>query len=260
MRLKSPARSLALGCLFSIIVLQSKLFGIEGSGSEGLNLVVSVEGQVNVKRKGWTGYAPVVFGTSLQSVDLLRLNDFSRAKVVCSDLTSHDLSAGLVAAPCETSRTALRMADGSMINPTRGWIDGSFPRVLSPRRTKLLSSKPVLRWTAVAGVPAYRVIVRGADLYWASEVPSATEASYPDHAPRLKPGHDYKVIVETGNRSSSFEPGLGLGFSIIGPEERKTVLREEKQIENLGLAYGPTQFLMAHLYASHGLRAGRLKG
>jgi tetratricopeptide (TPR) repeat protein len=142
-----------------------------------------------------------------------------------------------------------------MINPTRlGPADGSFPVVLSPRKTKLLSATPVLRWTPVAGADTYRVIVRGADRYW-TVVTSATEVAYPFNAPPLIPGKDYKVIVETGNRSSSAEPGLGLGFSILGPEDRKAVLKEEKQIESLALADGPTQFLIAHLYASHGLKA-----
>jgi tetratricopeptide (TPR) repeat protein len=86
-------------------------------------------------------------------------------------------------------------------------------------------------------------------------VSSETELRYPDNAPQLKPGQDYKVIVATSMGNSSSEPGLGLGFAVLGTEDRKTVLREEKQIENLGLAEGPTKFLLAHLYASHGLRA-----
>jgi len=60
--------------------------------------------------------------------------------------------------------------------------------------------------------------------------------------------------VEADDRSS-YEPGPDLGFSIVKAEDRKRVLQEEKQIENLGLPDGPTQFLIARLYASYGLRA-----
>jgi hypothetical protein len=79
--------------------------------------------------------------------------------------------------------------------------------------------------------------------------------TYPDAAPPLEPGDEYKLIVEANNRSSSDEPGFGLGFSLLEAKEKKAVLMEEKQIADLGLPEGPTQFLVAHLYATHGLNA-----
>src|SRR6266704_2540429 len=74
------------------LLLQAKLLGTENDAGQAVNLAVFIEGQVSVKRKGWTSYAPVVFGTSLRRGDLLRLDDSSRAKVVCSDLTLHEVS------------------------------------------------------------------------------------------------------------------------------------------------------------------------
>src|SRR6266571_4931929 len=145
-----------------LLLFQTKLLGTENDGGQAVNLAVFIEGQVSVKRKGWTSYAPVVFGTSLRRGDLLRLDDSSRAKVVCSDLTLHDLSPGIGGVPCEGAQPLLRRPDGSMINATRSWpSDGSFPMVLSPRMTKLLSPHPVLRWTPVKGTTDYQVIVRG---------------------------------------------------------------------------------------------------
>lgn len=251
-----------LQCGASLLFLQSKILGTENDGGQGVNLAVFTEGQVSIKRQGWTSYAPVVFGTSLRRGDLLRLDDSSRAKVVCSDLTLHEVSSGIVGVPCEATRPLLRRPDGSMINATRSWpSDGSFPMVISPRMTRLLSPHPVLRWTPVKGTADYHVIVRGIvrgmNFYW-SRVYPGTEVTYPDSAPPLEAGVDYKLIVETSgpnNRSSSEEPGPGLGFAILGSKERKTILEEEGQIESLGLPVGPTQFLIAHLYATHGLNA-----
>jgi hypothetical protein len=240
------------------LLLQANLLGTESDGGQAVNLAVFIEGQVSVKRKGWTSYAPVVFGTSLRIGDLLHLDESSRAKVVCSDLTLRDISPGIVGVPCEGAKPLLQRPDGSLINATRSWpSDGSFPLVLSPRKTRLLSAQPVLRWTPVKGTTNYQVIVRGINFYW-SRVYAGTEITYPDGAPALVAGVDYKLIVETSgpnSRSSSDEPGLGLGFSVLGSKERKTVLEEEKQIENLGLPTGPTQFLIAHLYATHDLNA-----
>jgi|SRR5882724_5786411 len=144
-----------------------------------------------------------------------------------------------------------------MINVTRGRpSDGSFPIVLSPRKTKLLSPLPVLRWTPVSGAVAYAVIVRGANLFWSSQVRStATELVYPEMAPQLKAGVDYKLIVQTIDRSSADEPGLGLGFSVLGSKDRQAVEKEQKKIGDLKLPEGPTQFLTAQIYATHGLNA-----
>jgi hypothetical protein len=219
-------------------------------------LIVQIDGQVKVKRPAWTVYAPVVFGTGLHAGDLLNLGETSRAKVVCSDLTLHDVPTGIGGVPCAASRVVLRREDGSLINATRGWpSDGSFPVVLSPRKTKLISDHPTLRWSPVKGAKYYTVMVRGEKLYWTTVVGSATEVVYPETAPRLEAGMDYKMIVEGNDRSSSDEPGLGLGFSVLSPNDKKTVLLEQMQIENMGLPAGPTQFLVAHLYADHGLYA-----
>ena len=83
---------------------------------------------------------------------------------------------------------------------------------------------------------------------------SSTEIAYPAEAPKLRTDIDYKLIVETVDRTS-YEPGPDLGFSIIKVGDQKRVLEEEKKIEGLGLPDGPTHFLVARLYASYGLRA-----
>jgi hypothetical protein len=252
-----------LQCNVSLLLLQTKLLGTESDDGLAVNLAVIIDGQVSVKRKGWTNYAAVVFGTSLQRGDLLRLDDSSHAKVVCSDLTLRGISSGIVGVPCGEGQHLLRRPDGSMINATRSWpSDGSFPVVLSPRKTRLLSPRPVLRWTPVQGTTNYRVIVRAIDFYWSSQVRSGTEITYPERAPPLEAGVDYKLVVETSGpngRSSSDEPGLGLGFSMLGSKERKIVLEEERQIENLGLPTGPTEFLIAYLYATHDLNAEAIR-
>jgi tetratricopeptide (TPR) repeat protein len=71
----------------------------------------------------------------------------------------------------------------------------------------------------------------------------------------MKPGVDYKLIVAAGNGAISDEPGIGLGFSLLNSKDAKAVLQEQTQIESLGLPPGPTDFLIAHLYADHGLYA-----
>jgi len=246
----------AFQCSLLPRLLQAQTPETPGDSGQAVNLAVFIEGQVSIKRKGWANYAPVVFGTTFRTGDLIHVEESSHAKVVCSDLTLHDIAVGIGGVPCVTARPLLRRADGSMINVTRSWpSDGSFPIVLSPRKTKLLSFRPQLRWTPVEGANVYDVAVRGLNFFWTSRVRSLTEIPYPDGAPRLEAGVDYKLIVQTRDRSSADEPGLGLGFAILGSKERKRVEEEQRRVEGLGLTEGPTQFLIAYLYATHGLNA-----
>src|SRR5215831_11935290 len=126
------------------------------NGATGANIAVLVQGDVSVKRKGWTTYEPVVFGTNLRLGDLVRVNPSSHAKIVCSDLTVHELPVGIAGVPCSPTRKVLRSKDGSVINVTRsGPPDGSYPIVLTPRKTKLLSPYPTVQWSPVAGTNTY---------------------------------------------------------------------------------------------------------
>jgi hypothetical protein len=221
-----------------------------------LNLAVFIRGSVGLKRKGWTSFVPVAFGTSLQKGDLLKVGDASSLKVVCSDLSLHEILNGMSGIPCAEGPGILIASDGSLINPTRsGFNDKLSPTVLSPRKTKLLSALPLLRWTPVEGATNYTVIVRSYNFSWSTNVSGGTETTYPTSAPQLRPGVSYKLIVQTDTYSSADEPGFGLGFSVIGESERKTVEQELRRIEALGLPQGPTLFLKAYLYDGHGLES-----
>ena len=245
-----------LHCCLWLPLIQGEPPEAASNNTQPVNLAVFIDGQVTVRRQGWTRSVPVVFGTSLRSGDLLSLDQSSHAKVVCSDLTLHDIASGSSGVPCSTSNPLLRWSDGSMINVTRGgWADGSSPIVLSPRKTKLLSPNPLLRWTPVSGATAYTVMVREVNLAWQLSVASVTQIAYPDSAPRLKADVDYKLIVQARGRSSDEEQGLGLGFAILSSKDKKEVEREQRRIEDLGLPEGPTQFLVAYLYARHDLNA-----
>jgi hypothetical protein len=219
-----------------------------------ISLAVFTSGVTVYKRQGWTNFAPIAFGTTLRLGDLLKVGEASNLKVVCSDLTLHDVSAGVSGFPCPQSAGVLIGSDGSLINITRS-ADAFYPTILSPRKTKLLSALPLLSWTPVDGAQTYNIMVRGFSYVWTMRVNSTTRIPYPTNAPPLKPDNDYKLIVQAGGRSSEEEPGNKMGFSIVGEVERKAVEREQLQIEALKLPSGPALFVTAYLYRSHGLEA-----
>jgi hypothetical protein len=224
------------------------------TGDTPVNLVVGIEGSISIKRQGWTDYAPAFFGMALRSDDLLRLDGSSQATVACSDLTLAKAAGGVSAVPCKGT-TALLMSGGRLVMPTRADAPLEIPLILSPRKTKLLSAHPILRWSPVAGATLYKVALRGPNLSWSSDVSGKTEIAYPNDAPALAAGATYKLSVSTGAHSSDEESSPGLGFTMLKPDEAQVIRDGETRIRGLGASDAATRLLLANLYAGQGLTA-----
>jgi hypothetical protein len=240
-----------------VLCLQRAMQAAENDKTEK-SFAILVQGDISLKRKGWTKYQSVSFGTSLHADDLVKVGPSSSAKIVCSDLRVHELLPGPGPIPCAAKQQLLHSKDGSAVQPTRGTpFDGSFPIILSPRRTKLFSPNPILRWTPVQGATIYTVEIRGWPKFlWGAQISNKTVLTYPIDAPRLKPGVDYKLIVFAGDNNSSEEPiRPGFGFRILDPKEVSIIANEQNQIESLGLPTNATGYMIAYLYSTNGLRA-----
>jgi hypothetical protein len=229
------------------------------SNDNGLNIIVALQGRLAMKRKGWSAFASARIGTTLRRGDLLRLEGSSQAKVICAGLTVSDVPPELSGVPCAATKPILIYL-GDKVTATRGYGEGAFPRVVAPRKTKLLNSRPTLRWTPVAGATQYKVIVRGQNErgqnpYWNTYVPSATKLDYPAGAPPLEADTDYKLIVSAGGRQSDEEAEPGLGFALLKSDKAKEARDAEKKIHALGLPDAPTRLLIAYLYAAYDLNA-----
>jgi hypothetical protein len=218
-------------------------------------IIVTVQGDATVKRAGWQNYAPALFGAPFRKGDLLRLATAARVVVACADLKLSELPAGVSGFPCKPAADpGILVYAGRLASPTRGEPGmGEYPVVISPRATKLLDTRPTLRWTAVPGAASYRLSLRGTA--WSTTIDGATEMSYPSDAPALKPGTAYRLVVEAGQRSSAEEAGAGLGFTLLEADEAEAVHAAEATIRALGLADAATRLLVANLYANHGLYA-----
>jgi hypothetical protein len=222
-------------------------------------LIVGVQGDAAVKRAGWRDYAPALFGAPLRRGDLLRLGSAGSATVACADLKLASVEGGVSGYPCQTAPRTPLVYEGTLLNPTRGDSgSGDYPLVISPRKTKLLNPRPVLRWQPMPGAKSTKAGLQGTN--WATEVSGASELSYPESAPALQPGVTYRLIVTSGDRSSSEEPGAGLGFSVIGTEEAKAVKVAEAKIRALGLTETATALLIANVHATNGLYAEAIEG
>ena len=144
---------------------------------------------------------------------------------------------------------------------------------LSPRSTRLLDARPVLRWTSLADAAAYKVTVRGEEESWSVSVPArpgspTQELAYPPPcvagqtagcAPPLKPGQTYKLVVEANGRSSEEEDLPDLGFALLTEAEARSVRQKAEEIGRLPVTARVKTYMLASVYAHHRLNAEAIR-
>ncbi|MCU0542712.1 MAG: hypothetical protein MUE44_11025 [Oscillatoriaceae cyanobacterium Prado104] len=202
--------------------------------------IIYASGEVQLERQNGRIVRPTA-GTQIYPGDKLRTLQNGQITIQCADLGIKSI------APGENQLNSCVLAKGNSQKdcsqdlvkcPDRGdgrilWNTAPIPYTISPRNTKLLDSKPILRWNPVAGATSYKLSLRenGAKLNWEMTV-SGTEIVYPGEPP-LKPGASYKLIVET-NTGISSESAVGEGdieFSLLDDKEIQKVREEVRAIE-----------------------------
>lgn len=219
-----------------------------------LHLLVGIEGKVELKRLAWSDYQPVTFGARLQRGDLL-LPD-GRATVLCADLSLHLVQAES-GVPCPVEEPILQRGESMVVTPRAASV--LIPYILHPRKTRVLTLTPLLRWHDT-GAASYTVMVRGGGQEWKQEGVTGSEMQYPADAPPLEPGVDYLLVVmdEDSGRSSTEDPCKGLGFRVLSDEERAAVEGQAAEIEALELDEPTRRFVLAAYYAGQELRGEAL--
>lgn len=142
--------------------------------------------------------------------------------------------------------------------PVRGdyftWLNKPIPYTLSPRRSKIFTTQPLLRWLPVEGATSYTVILEGPGVDWRVENITATEIQYSGDVP-LQPGDSYQFFVEADTGAVSWdEPAHsgGVGFAVLTPAEATAISASLTELQGaLADQYTPQQ--EADLYIEAGL-------
>lgn len=207
--------------------------------------IIHSSGEVQLERQNGRIVRPTS-GTPIYPGDKLRTAQNGQVMLQCADLGIKSIAPGenqLNSCLLAKKRSQSDCSADLIKCPDQGddkitWNSAPIPYIISPRRTKLLDSKPILRWSPVAGATSYKLSLRenGAKLNWEMTV-SGTEAVYPGE-PALKPGASYKLIVEA-NTGVSSENAVGEGdteFSLLDEGEVQRVKGEvgaiDKQVAN----------------------------
>jgi hypothetical protein len=175
--------------------------------------LISVQGEVQLKRQKWLDYHPTAVGAVLCLGDLLRPAKGSRVMVHCADpnqnlWTVPDGVPSGAAIGCREPDEPIYTITGP-ITPTRDPLAGRIPHIISPNSTLLLNDKPTLRWQAVPGASSYTVRVSGPRVNWETEV-STTEVVYPGEPPLKSLEEGYLLTIEADNGESPAKATFGL--------------------------------------------------
>jgi hypothetical protein len=182
------------------------------------NVLLSVEGSVQLKRDGWAEYTSVGFGTLLKHDDLLDVE--GNAQILCGDLTLKELEDETDSCPCPAWEGRFEL-DGA----TYRGIPQNIPYIQHPRNTLVLEAEPLLRWHDTGATKYTVAIVQGGEVIWQRKDVKTHEIAYSADAPTLEPGVDYLLIVrdnDTGVESTE-DPAKGIGFRVASPTQREAL-------------------------------------
>jgi hypothetical protein len=221
--------------------------------------IIEAKGEVWLKREEWSDYRRITVGTKLYPGDLLQPAPQARVIVQCADgKTIWSVPAGVISGAtngCPPQAVPLSRNRGD-IAPLRSEISPLIPYIISPRRTKLLNSLPMLRWNAVPGASHYAVslIVDEGDVFWQTQI-GETEVVYSGESP-LESGVNYLLMVEADTGTSSLEDDSpDLGFSLLNENEATVVRDAVEQLLNWDLADETKSIALANLYRIYDLKA-----
>jgi transcriptional regulator with XRE-family HTH domain len=255
-----PVAAAALAILLLVILSPRRITPptITETNPDARYMVAAVQGELLHSRPGWSDYQPVTQGALLEPNDTLRTGTDSVAQLVCADLSLVEIPADYNGpAPCPATAEPLLIAqpgttDGRTMDsePTCS----ELPILLSPRRTAVQTTQPLLQWQETTA--PYTVAVSGADLQWATDNIDITELHYPTDAPPLQSDTRYRVtITDADGCQSSAENKIDLRFHLLSPEKVAEVEGHAAQIAQLDLPVDIEDALRAELYATYELRA-----
>jgi len=226
------------------------------------NLLVEAEGDVWLRRVGWSEFLPAGFGIAVQPGDLIRIPEGSVVSVFCGDETLWDAGPKTLpddglehTAPCQTGRPPRPWSDVAAL---RGEQSSGIPYVVRPRSTALLSNRPQLQWHRLPGVDSYTVSLISDDGRDRPPIEAnGDQVEWPADWPPMEARATYVLVVEGDGALSDQgnEQHAGLGFWLLSDADAELVSALESRLRAQPVSPTATALLVTELYLDHELRA-----
>ena len=224
---QSPPRGmLSRSLMISVLALVGWL-AISPAASAYLARIFSIrDGQVQLKRDGWSTFQTAHPGTALYGDDLLRVEPGAVVVLVCPDRTpTNSVPAGDSSVSRACPETPRRVRPTFGISDSWSAEDATLPYVITPWSGQVLTPTPPLRWHPVEGAPLYTITLkqrtgdRWEDVWTVrSDQP---HLAYPINQPGLQFGEEYALrILADANADLPQADASPEVFSLVGGAER----------------------------------------
>lgn len=215
--------------------------------------IISIQGEVQMRRIGWGSYHPIANGASLCEGDLLQPTEGTKAIVQCADIAQNlwilpDDELSSVNSGCRPPKKPI-YSISVPITPTRDPF-ARRPYIITPNNTWVLNNQPVLRWLAVPGATSYVVRVSGLGVDWKQEV-NTTKVVYPGQPPLKPAGEGYLIKVEANNGSLAAKAT----FSLVAPTQVAQVRSAIERLNREKLSDDAKTLALSEIYITQGLIA-----
>ena len=239
----------------ALLVLSAALTTSSAAQKDYLALITDVDGKIEVAPSGRSEFKPAMWGMQLFAGDRVRTTDGSEVSILFANnnlVTLGPNSAMTISEGPGSTRSAavksikddlygtladLRLQDegtgrGRAIAGLRAGADDPALQPLTPRNTKLNTTRPDFRWSADQEFDGYTVKLYDADgLVW-SRYAESSLLDYPEDEAPLTFGSSYFWQVE-GETLLGAETSEKVGFSVLSEELSSEVAEQELTFKNL---------------------------
>lgn len=272
--------SIAVAALLISLAVGLSFFFFAGPSAEATLVasIVSIQPEVEVKRKDTSRLEPAAFGMLLVEGDIINTYAHAAASIVCKNGNAYKLEQqSNLQVDCEDTANAhfvgqltstlggqlVSAAEGITLtlasNTTRGSRSeqSQIPFLLIPRNTFITDTRPTFQWQPVPGARGYRLTVNplgGSGKTWSIET-TATSLPYPADGPSLAPGSRNSVTLVTLENDRAADKTL---LQVLDKTRLAELAKAEAEIRALPLDEAAQTYLLAQLYRQRELWAAAI--
>ena len=269
---KSPKlpKLMSVGLLGSLTVLGLCSLALPGrSGVQSLNILVSLQGDVQLQRQAWLGpfarFQPARIGDILTASDRLRVPSNASARVICDNLQPWDVPANrdsTVVEGCPNQgNQKLYREDRSTVSP-RGPVKPDVLYLISPASTTILNDRPTFRWhprPQSSSSSSYKVEITSAEGFRWTTIVTEPLVTYTGQEPLVNSDYYLIKVSSPEQPCEDFSSNrCSVRFQLLSPDQATIVQAEINQLQTQlsGIALPMT---IAYRYQTLGLKQAALE-
>jgi len=269
-----PPKFMSVGLLGSLTVLGLCSLALPGrsGGGQSLNILASLQGDVQLQRQAWLGpfsrFQPARIGDILTASDRLRVPSNASARVICDNLQPWDVPANrdsTVVEGCPNQgNQKLYREDRSTVSP-RGPVNPDVLYLISPAHTTILNDRPTFRWhprpqsSRSSSSSSYQVEITSADGFRWTTIVTEPLVTYTGKAPLVDSDYYLIKVSSPEQPCEDFSSNrCSVGFQLLSPDQATIVQAEINQLQTQlsGIALPMT---IAYRYQALGLKQAALE-